>query len=83
MKLFKQFVLYILHFSFFQVNLAVQCLSTDFSTQKGVKGMPLHVQIDTYDDPSDSACPVFQRAYAQIKVFCDKGAERKVYCVIV
>jgi len=60
-----------------KVNLAVQCLSTDFSTQKGVKGMPLHVQIDTYDDPRDPACPVFQRAYAQIKVFCDKGAERK------
>ena len=39
--------------------------------------MPLHVQIDTYDDPRDPACPVFQRAYAQIKVFCDKGAERK------
>ena len=28
-----------------KVNLAVQCLSTDFSSQKGVKGMPLHVQI--------------------------------------
>ena len=36
--------------------------------------MPLHVQIDTYDDPRDPACPVFQRAYAQIKVFCDLGA---------
>merc|ERR1712142_786408 len=54
--------------SFAKVNLAVQCLSTDFSTQKGVKGLPLHVQIDTYDDPRDPACPVFQRAYAQIKV---------------
>jgi len=60
-----------------KINLAVQCLSTDFSTQKGVKGMPLHVQIDTYDDPRDPSCPVYHRAYAQIKVFCDKGAERK------
>ena len=63
---------------FSQVNLAVQCLSTDFSTQKGVKGMPLHVQIDTYDDPRDNpGAEVYHRAYAQIKVFCDKGAERK------
>ena len=51
---------------FFQINLAVQCLSTDFSTQKGVKGMPLHVQIDTYDDPRDPSCPVYHRAYAQV-----------------
>ena len=34
-----------MYYTFFQVNLAVQCLSTDFSTQKGVKGMPLHIQI--------------------------------------
>lgn len=39
--------------------------------------MPLHVQIDTYDDIRDPSCPVFHRAYCQIKVFCDKGAERK------
>ena len=60
-----------------QVNIAVQCLSTDFSTQKGVKGLPLHLQIDTYDDPRDPNAPVYHRGYAQIKVFCDKGAERK------
>ena len=28
-----------------KVSIAVQCLSTDFSTQKGVKGLPLHVQV--------------------------------------
>lgn len=61
-----------------KVNLAVQCLSTDFSTQKGVKGLPLHLQIDTYEDPRDSSGgPVYHRGYCQIKVFCDKGAERK------
>ena len=38
--------------------------------------MPLHVQIDTYDDIREGS-PVFHRGYAQIKVFCDKGAERK------
>ncbi|XP_017782839.1 PREDICTED: protein grainyhead isoform X2 [Nicrophorus vespilloides] len=58
-----------------KINIAVQCLSTDFSSQKGVKGLPLHLQIDTYEDPRDSS--VFHRGYCQIKVFCDKGAERK------
>uniref|UniRef100_A0A1I7SBY4 CP2 domain-containing protein n=2 Tax=Bursaphelenchus xylophilus TaxID=6326 RepID=A0A1I7SBY4_BURXY len=58
-----------------QISIAFQCLSTDFSAQKGVKGLPLHVQIDTYDD-EDSKVP-FHRGYCQIKVFCDKGAERK------
>ena len=51
-----------------------------FSTQKGVKGLPLHVQIDTYDDPRAEvgASPVYHRGYCQIKIFCDKGAERKL-----
>ena len=51
-----------------QVSLAVQCLSTDFSTQKGVKGLPLHIQIDTYEDPRDTTAPVYHRGYCQIKV---------------
>ncbi|KAI6202731.1 Protein grainyhead [Aphelenchoides besseyi] len=54
-----------------QVSIAVQCLSTDFSTQKGVKGLPLHIQIDTYDEADDHKVP-FHRGYCQIKVFCDK-----------
>ncbi|XP_055380149.1 protein grainyhead isoform X2 [Condylostylus longicornis] len=58
-----------------KINIAVQCLSTDFSSQKGVKGLPLHIQIDTFEDPRDAQ--VFHRGYCQIKVFCDKGAERK------
>ncbi|XP_055707718.1 protein grainyhead isoform X16 [Phlebotomus papatasi] len=58
-----------------KINIAVQCLSTDFSSQKGVKGLPLHVQIDTFEDPRDTQ--VYHRGYCQIKVFCDKGAERK------
>jgi len=62
-----------------KVNLAVQCLSTDFSTQKGVKGLPLHVQIDTYDDPrSEVGSTPSHRGYSQVKIFCDKGAERKL-----
>ena len=54
-----------------QINVAVQCLSTDFSNQKGVKGLPLHLQIDTFDDIREGAVPI-NRGYSQIKVFCDK-----------
>ena len=82
-----------------KVNLAVQCLSTDFrwdtrlesdtvhsdiltfhfSTQKGVKGLPLHIQIDTFEDPrSDVGQQPSHRGYSQVKIFCDKGAERKL-----
>uniref|UniRef100_A0A914VQU6 Grh/CP2 DB domain-containing protein n=1 Tax=Plectus sambesii TaxID=2011161 RepID=A0A914VQU6_9BILA len=60
-----------------KISVAVQCLSTDFSNQKGVKGLPLHIQIDTYDEAIDTKVP-FHRGYCQIKVFCDKGAERKL-----
>ncbi|CAI5437492.1 unnamed protein product [Caenorhabditis angaria] len=59
-----------------KISIAVQCLSTDFSNQKGVKGLPLHVQVDTYDGDNDKL--PFHRGYCQIKVFCDKGAERKL-----
>ncbi|KOX77113.1 Protein grainyhead [Melipona quadrifasciata] len=63
-----------------KVNVAVQCLSTDFSSQKGVKGLPLHIQVDTYEEPpphTHTYTPPSHRGYCQIKVFCDKGAERK------
>ncbi|RUS90145.1 hypothetical protein EGW08_002112 [Elysia chlorotica] len=59
-----------------RVNIAVHCLSTDFSNQKGVKGIPLHVQIDTYEQ-STKENHLVHRGYCQIKAFCDKGAERK------
>ena len=54
-----------------QVFISVNCLSTDFSSQKGVKGLPLNIQIDTYSYNNRSNKPV-HRAYCQIKVFCDK-----------
>ncbi|XP_008322329.1 grainyhead-like protein 2 homolog isoform X2 [Cynoglossus semilaevis] len=60
-----------------KVFISVNCLSTDFSSQKGVKGTPLIIQIDTYSYNSCSSRPI-HRAYSQIKVFCDKGAERKL-----
>lgn len=34
------------------------------------KGLPLHIQIDTFEDPRDTN--VHHRGYCQIKVFCDK-----------
>ena len=60
------------------ISIAVQCLSTDFSLQKGVKGLPLHLQVDTYvKNPADGEYDIVHRGYCQVKVFCDKGAERK------
>ncbi|XP_040581691.2 protein grainyhead [Lepeophtheirus salmonis] len=55
------------------IMIAVRCLSTDFSIQKGIKGIPLQLQIDT----SDEFGTLISRAVCQVKVFCDKGAERK------
>ena len=44
-----------------------------------MKGLPLHVQIDTYDDPrSEVGSTPSHRGYSQVKIFCDKGAERKL-----
>ncbi|XP_048453450.1 grainyhead-like protein 1 homolog isoform X3 [Rhincodon typus] len=60
-----------------KIFVSVNCLSTDFSSQKGVKGLPLNIQIDTYSYNTRSNKPI-HRAYCQIKVFCDKGAERKI-----
>ena len=36
------------------------------------QGLPLHIQIDTYEDMRDNGFPVYHRGYCQIKVFCDK-----------
>uniref|UniRef100_A0A673LQL3 Grainyhead-like protein 1 homolog n=1 Tax=Sinocyclocheilus rhinocerous TaxID=307959 RepID=A0A673LQL3_9TELE len=60
-----------------KIFISVNCLSTDFSSQKGVKGLPLNIQIDTYSYNNRRNKPI-HRAYCQIKVFCDKGAERKI-----
>ncbi|XP_048414055.1 grainyhead-like protein 3 homolog [Stegostoma tigrinum] len=60
-----------------KIYIGINCLSTDFSSQKGVKGLPLNLQIDTYDCEAKSDKPV-HRAVCQIKIFVDKGAERKM-----
>jgi glucose/arabinose dehydrogenase len=41
------------------------------------QGLPLLLQIDTYTDMRRNAKPA-HRATVQLKVFCDKGAERKI-----
>ncbi|MBN3306364.1 GRHL3 protein, partial [Amia calva] len=60
-----------------KVYIGINCLSTDFSSQKGVKGLPLNLQIDTYDCGTGTN-RLIHRAACQIKIFCDKGAERKM-----
>ncbi|KAL2098457.1 hypothetical protein ACEWY4_004937 [Coilia grayii] len=60
-----------------KVYIGINSLSTDFSAQKGVKGLPLNLQIDTYDI-STATHTLIHRAACQIKIFCDKGAERKM-----
>ncbi|KAK0425011.1 hypothetical protein QR680_008980 [Steinernema hermaphroditum] len=60
-----------------KLSVAVHCLSTEFSLQKGVKGLPMNIQVDTYDENISETVP-FHRGYCQIKIFCDKGAERKL-----
>uniref|UniRef100_A0AAV2MAU5 Grh/CP2 DB domain-containing protein n=1 Tax=Knipowitschia caucasica TaxID=637954 RepID=A0AAV2MAU5_KNICA len=60
-----------------KVFISVNCLSTDFSSQKGVKGTPLKIQMDTYSYNGPNRKPI-HRASSEIKVFCDKGAERKL-----
>jgi len=50
------------------------CLSTDFSRIKGVKGIPLRVHMDSVLDNSGASVdqgPV-ERSFAKIKLFRDK-----------
>lgn len=53
--------------------LRINCLSTEFSSQKGVKGIPLYLVTDTYEDLDnlETADPV-HRAFCKIKIFRDK-----------
>ncbi|CAL8314172.1 unnamed protein product [Lota lota] len=60
-----------------RIFISVNCLSTDFSPQKGVRGLPLNLQVDTYA-VGRHGDRLVHRAVSQVKVFCDKGAERKI-----
>jgi len=56
-----------------KIFLRWNCLSTDFSRIKGVKGIPLRAHVDTKCDETN----FIERSFAKIKLFRDKGAERK------
>eukprot|EP00731_Ephydatia_muelleri_P030770 Em0022g284a len=60
-----------------KIVLRINCLSTEFSPQKGVKGLPLHLVVDTYEDMDTDKCEPVHRGYCRVKIFRDKGAERK------
>ncbi|GAA5808212.1 hypothetical protein MFLAVUS_001597 [Mucor flavus] len=55
------------------VHIRFKCLSTDFSRIKGVKGIPLRLQIESMQSHQSEP----ERTYCRIKLFRDKGAERK------
>ncbi|KAJ7371748.1 Grainyhead-like protein 2 [Desmophyllum pertusum] len=52
-----------------KIVIRINCLSTDFSSQKGVK--------IRYEDLTNPDAEPVHRTFCQIKVFRDKGAERK------
>lgn len=60
-----------------KIVLRINCLSTEFSSQKGVKGIPLFLVADTYEDLDTETAEPIHRAVCRIKIFRDKGAERK------
>jgi len=62
-----------------KIRMCVRCLSTDFTNQKGVKGIPLNIQVDTYAGEDTELSQVVDRAFCQIKTFTDGGANRKTY----
>ena len=55
-----------------QIVLRINCLSTEFSSQKGVKGIPLHLVVDTYEDLDTDKCEPAHRGYCRVKIFRDK-----------
>ncbi|KAF9161564.1 grainyhead-like [Actinomortierella ambigua] len=59
-----------------KVMIRFNCLSTDFSRIKGVKGIPLRVHMDTCEDGSVPEEQT-EHSFVKIKLFRDKGAERK------
>ncbi|KAI7900676.1 CP2 transcription factor-domain-containing protein [Cokeromyces recurvatus] len=68
------------------VQIRFNCLSTDFSRIKGVKGIPLRLQIESEQQPQQPATlphmirspsQQIERTFCRIKLFRDKGAERK------
>ncbi|ORX90371.1 CP2-domain-containing protein [Basidiobolus meristosporus CBS 931.73] len=57
-----------------KIYIKFNCLSTDFSRIKGVKGIPLRIRMETTSEMDPS---IHEKSFAKIKLFRDKGAERK------
>ncbi|KAI8581008.1 hypothetical protein K450DRAFT_234180 [Umbelopsis ramanniana AG] len=57
-----------------KVFIKFNCLSTDFSRIKGVKGIPLRIATETHVVDNEHH---IEKAFCKIKLFRDKGAERK------
>jgi len=57
-----------------KILMKFNCLSTDFSRIKGVKGIPLRVHVETKSESEQS----LEKSFAKVKLFRDKGAERKL-----
>ncbi len=55
-----------------QIVLRINCLSTEFTSQKGVKGIPLHMVADTYEDFDNEEAEPVHRGSCRIKIFRDK-----------
>ncbi|RCI04794.1 grainyhead-like, partial [Rhizopus stolonifer] len=67
-----------------KVYVRFNCLSTDFSRIKGVKGIPMRAVVETVAPrvfeklaPTEESYEYKERCYCKIKLFRDKGAERK------
>ena len=75
MRQLSSFPLLLTILSFFvcrQIVIRINCLSTEFSPQKGVKGLPLHLVVDTYEDMDTDTCEPAHRGYCRVKIFRDK-----------
>ncbi|KAI8146862.1 CP2 transcription factor-domain-containing protein, partial [Fennellomyces sp. T-0311] len=57
------------------ISIRFNCLSTDFSRIKGVKGIPLRLHMQSHLTSEDQSTS--EGSYCRIKLFRDKGAERK------
>ncbi|KAI8980883.1 CP2 transcription factor-domain-containing protein [Pilobolus umbonatus] len=62
-----------------KIHIRFKCLSTDFSRIKGVKGIPLRAQVESEAqvDSLDQEETIKETCFCKVKLFRDKGAERK------
>ncbi|GAA5802701.1 hypothetical protein HPULCUR_008175 [Helicostylum pulchrum] len=62
-----------------KIYVRFKCLSTDFSRIKGVKGIPLRTQMESHieENTSTGTPQIDEVCFCKVKLFRDKGAERK------